>query len=96
MTRNSSITPECSYTTLPTRTDECAKSKNCSEPSAGLLPPYLNNTEPLEPEDQGLQLALVTMEVASMRHKLAAMSRLLRELAMVTQPDLLMGTFGDG
>jgi hypothetical protein len=31
------------------------------------LPPYLCRTEPMEPEDIPLQLALITMEVATLR-----------------------------
>jgi hypothetical protein len=34
-------------------------------------PPFLRNTEPMEPEDMPLQLALVTMELAELRHRVA-------------------------
>lgn len=96
MTQKPSNTLDNFFTSLPTPTVECAKSRKCSDKNADLLPPYLNNTEPLEPEDQGLQLALVTMEVASIRHKMAALSRAFAEMAKLVNPDLFMGTFGDG
>jgi hypothetical protein len=35
------------------------------------LPSYLRETEPLEIEDVPLQLALLTMEVAALREKMA-------------------------
>jgi len=79
--------PECSSTTSQILTGECAKSRNCSDNAKGLLPPYLNNTEPLEPEDQALQLALITMEVASIRQKLAGLSRAFAEMARLVSPD---------
>lgn len=59
--------------------------------SPDLLPPYLHNTEPLEMEDIPLQLALVTMEVAEMRNKLAAMSRAFSELARLVEPASFLG-----
>ena len=96
MTRKPSNTLDNFFTSLPTATDVSVKSKKCSDRSADLLPPYLNNTEPLEPEDQGLQLALVTMEIASIRHKMAALSRAFTEMAKLVNPDLFMGSFGDG
>jgi hypothetical protein len=34
------------------------------------LPPYLRNTDPMEPEDLPLQVALLTMELASVRERL--------------------------
>lgn len=91
MTPSSSITPECSSTTLPIPTAEFAKSRNCSECKPDLLPPYLNNTEPLEPDDQALQLALITMEVASQREKLMALSRMFEEMARLVKPDSFLG-----
>lgn len=81
---------------LPTPTAGYAKSRTCSDKIGDLLPPFLNNTEPLEPEDQALQLALITMEVASIRHKMAALARMFEEMAKLVNPDLFMGTFGDG
>lgn len=60
--------------------------------SEGLLPPYLHNTEPLETEDIPLQLALITMEVASLREKLARLSQALTEAGQMINPDL----FPDG
>lgn len=45
------------------------------------LPSYLYNTEPLEPEDLPLQVALLTMELANMRTAQAQISRQLRTLA---------------
>lgn len=54
--------------------------------NADLLPPYLHNTEPLEPEDIPLQLALITMEVAELRDRMAAMSRAFSELARLMAP----------
>jgi predicted RNA methylase len=37
------------------------------------LPPFLRNSDPLEPEDIPLQVALLTMELARMRADLAAL-----------------------
>lgn len=62
----------------------------------GSLPPYLHNTEPLEAEDIPLQLCLVTMEVASLRAKLEALSRGLAELSQMVKPDLFSPEPGDG
>ena len=45
--------------------------------SAAGLPPYLNNTEPLEPEALPLQLALLTMEVRAQRQALERLSSVL-------------------
>lgn len=36
-------------------------------PEPSELPPYLYNTDPMEPEDIPLQVALLTMEIASLR-----------------------------
>lgn len=58
--------------------------------SEDLLPPFLHNIDPLEPEDIALQVALLTMEMASFRAKLAALSRLLTEAGQVVSPDLLL------
>lgn len=44
------------------------------------LPPFLREC-PTEPEDQGLQLQLLTMEVATQRLALANMAQELRALA---------------
>jgi hypothetical protein len=60
-------------------------------------PPYLMNTEPLELEDLPLQVALLTMEVASLRDKLMAATRLLEEMARCLRPDSFLGLgAGDG
>jgi len=40
------------------------------------LPSYLQLTEPLEPEDIPLQVALLTMELASLRRMLAQLGSL--------------------
>lgn len=88
MIPNSSEPRKTSCTTLPTPTAGCAKSRTCLDYRPDLLPPFLNNTEPLEPEDLALQLALITMEVASMRHKMAVMAQIFNELAKVVNPDL--------
>lgn len=37
------------------------------------LPPFLLNTDPMEPEDMPLQLALVTMELARLRTDLSVL-----------------------
>jgi hypothetical protein len=78
---------ECSSITSPIHTDACAKSRNTYGSKPDLLPPYLNNTDPLEPEDIPLQLALLTMEAASTRQKLAAMAELLAQMAALMSPD---------
>lgn len=64
--------------------------------SEALLPPYLHNTEPLEPEDLPLQTALLTMEMASFRRKLAALSQGLGDLAQLINPDLFSPGSDDG
>jgi len=46
--------------------------KSCAETPV-LLPPYLNNTDPLEVEDLPLQVALLTMELARLRTELTVM-----------------------
>ena len=46
-----------------------------SKPPA--IPPYLCNTEPLEPEAIPLQLALLTMEVRSQREALQRLASVL-------------------
>ena len=43
------------------------------------LPPFLLNTEPMEPDELPLQVALLTMEIASLRTKLAALIDKLEE-----------------
>ena len=43
------------------------------------LPPYLRNTEPMEPEAIPLQVALLTMELAALRHRLAVLEMALME-----------------
>lgn len=48
------------------------------------LPPFLCNSEPLEPEDMPLQLALLTMEAASCRTSLALISETLDRLAKLS------------
>lgn len=60
--------------------------------NADILPPYLHNTEPLEPEDIPLQLALITMEVAELRERMAAMSRAFSELANLMAPPTWLGS----
>jgi hypothetical protein len=53
------------------------------------LPPFLHNTEPLEPEEQGLQLALVTTQLASIEARLGAVSMLAEAVALLLdQPDM--------
>lgn len=44
------------------------------------LPPYLRATEPMEPEDIPLQLALLTMEVANQRKALDRLAFLFRTI----------------
>ena len=80
--------PDCSSTTSPILTDECAKSRNFCDSAKDLLPPYLNNTEPLEPEDIPLQVALLTMEMAALRQKLSTMSEIFAQMAQLVNPDL--------
>ena len=82
--------PDNSSTILPIRTAECAKSKKSCDIIQDSLPPYLNNTDPLEPEDIPLQLALITMEMASYRQKLTAMAAMFAELAKLVNPDLFL------
>lgn len=96
MTQSSSEPRKTSCTTSRIPTDECAKSRISSGYSSTLLPPYLNNTEPLEVDDVPLQLALVTMELGSIRRKMAAMARQFEEMAKLVNPDLFMDVFGDG
>lgn len=62
--------------------------------NADLLPPYLHNTEPLEPEDVPLQLALITMEVAELRDRMAAMARAFTELARLMAPPTWLDSDG--
>jgi hypothetical protein len=52
------------------------------------LPPYLCNTEPLEPEAIPLQLALLTMEVRTQRE---ALQRLTAVLDMASRMSALPG-----
>jgi hypothetical protein len=52
-----------------------------------ILPPYLHNTEPLEPEDIPLQLALLTMEVAALRERMTAIADLMQQMASLIRPD---------
>lgn len=56
--------------------------------SSPSLPPYLSNTEPMEPADIPLQLALITMEVRSQREALQRLASAL-DLAgrMTTLPE---------
>jgi hypothetical protein len=61
--------------------------KNSSDKNGVLLPPYLNNTDPLELEDTPLQLALITMEVARLREQLTALARQLTTAAAMINPD---------
>lgn len=56
--------------------------------SEDLLPPFLNNTDPLELEDIPLQVALVTMEVARLRQLLTA--------AGLIEPDSFLEETGFG
>jgi hypothetical protein len=56
------------------------------------LPPYLRRTEPMEVEDMPLQLALLTMEVASQRQTLAKLADLMEAMASaIRPPDALTG-----
>ena len=87
--------PENFSTLSLTPTDESAKSKNCCEPKQGFLPPYLNNTEPLEAEDIPLQLALLTMEMASQREKLSSLSAMFAEMARLIMPDAFLWPGGE-
>ena len=82
---------DLSSITSPILTVACAKSRNCCVCKPDLLPPFLNNIEPLEMEDIPLQLALITMEVASQREKLMALSRMFEEMARLVKPDLFLG-----
>jgi hypothetical protein len=50
-------------------------------PTPSALPPFLRLTEPLEPEQIPLQVALLTMELAQMR---TAMQRLAEALDAIT------------
>ena len=50
------------------------------------LPPYLRRTEPMEPEDLPLQLALLTMEVAAMYKVLGRLADLLETMATAVRP----------
>jgi hypothetical protein len=62
--------------------------KNSYDATRDLLPPYLNNTDPLEPEDLPLQLALLTGEVARIRQQLTA-------IAIAANPDSFLESFED-
>lgn len=56
-------------------------------------PPYLLNTEPMEPEDMPLQLALLTMEVRAQRQALQRLSAVLDMAGRMTAlPGLDDGT----
>ena len=50
------------------------------------LPPHLQITEALPPEQVPLQVALLTMEIADLRMRLAALARLLIAAAGTVQP----------
>ena len=50
------------------------------------LPPYLRRTEPMEPDDLPLQVALLTMEVATQRKSLALLATTLETLAGAIRP----------
>ena len=50
------------------------------------LPPYLRRTEPMEPEDLPLQLALLTMEVANQRKALDRLAFLFRTIGEAIEP----------
>lgn len=50
------------------------------------LPPYLRATEPMEPEDIPLQLALLTMEVANQRKALDRLAFLFRTIGEAIDP----------
>ena len=65
-----------------------------SPPNSNLpaLPPYLLNTEPMEPEHIPLQLALLTMEVRSQREALQRLSAALNYAGHMTT---LPGVSGD-
>ena len=45
--------------------------------SRSALPPFLQQTEPMEPDALPLQVALLTMELAEVRIRLAELGRLL-------------------
>ena len=47
-------------------------------------PPFLLNSDPMEPEDLPLQVALLTMEVASLRGSLAMLADLLDRTVNLT------------
>lgn len=53
-------------------------------PSTTRLPPYLLNTEPMEPADIPLQLALLTMEVRTQREALDRLSSVLEFASRMT------------
>jgi len=55
-----------------------------SPPTGSQLPPYLLNTDPLQPEDMPLQLALLTMEVRSQREALQRLSSVLNMAGRMT------------
>jgi len=55
-------------------------------PSDPSLPPYLCNTEPMEPAEIPLQLALLTMEVAAQRQALGRLAQLFNYTATMIQP----------
>ena len=78
--------PDSFSITSPILTGECVSARNCCDDKPVCLPSYLNNTDPLEPEDIPLQLALVTMELAAMRTAQARLARALRDLADAIEP----------
>lgn len=51
------------------------------------LPPYLHNTQPMEPEDLPLQVALLTMEVGELRERMVQLSHHLEILSTLLKPD---------
>lgn len=50
------------------------------------LPSFLLETAPLEAEDIPLQVALLTMEVASLRDRLTTLAWLLRQAGEASEP----------
>lgn len=70
---------------MKSRTSIPASLTNCNPD----LPPYLSNTEPLEPEEIPLQLSLLTMEVAAQRAALDRLAQLMNYAATMIRPAAL-------
>ena len=67
---------------MKSRTSTPVSPRRSSRP----VPPYLLNTEPMEPEAIPLQLALLTMEVRSQREALERLSAALNYAGHMTLP----------